>query len=164
MRASYWAVSSPLSGETPTIKRWLLRHPRLICTSRLPVPSGSTWSSAGSQSSPKKQLHRVVHRSTYQLEDAISHNFEHNNRHPKTLLDQNRRPNPDGVVSFCKPISNSGQTSCLKSPGNPSMEQCMGSYGGPLFRSPTIEELRPASLSKTTQTRTRFCGEVQMDA
>ena len=35
------------------LKRWLLRHPRFISTSRLPALPGSTWWNAGSRASPK---------------------------------------------------------------------------------------------------------------
>jgi hypothetical protein len=38
----------------------------------------------------EKQLRRGVHRSTRELQDAIRHYLELNNRHPTLHLDQNR--------------------------------------------------------------------------
>ena len=38
--------------KTPAVKSWLLRHPVSSSTSPPPAPAGSTWSSAGSPSSP----------------------------------------------------------------------------------------------------------------
>ena len=51
----------------------------------------------------EKQLCRGVHRSTRELEDAIRHYLEHNNRHPKPFVwTKTTGPILDSVARFCK--------------------------------------------------------------
>ena len=64
-------------------------------TSRPPTAHGSTWSSAGSRSSPSKWLRRGTHRSTKELERAIHALDQQLERQPSPVrLAQERRRDP----------------------------------------------------------------------
>ena len=64
-------------------------------TSRRPALAGSTWSSAGSPSSPARKLKRGSHRTVRELNADIRDWIETLEREPPPLrLDQDRRPDP----------------------------------------------------------------------
>jgi transposase len=83
--------------KTPTIKRWLLRHPRFHLHF---TPTGASWLNLVERLFAlltEKQLRRGVFRSTRELETAIRAYLEHHNRHPKPFIwTKNRRSNPSG--------------------------------------------------------------------
>jgi len=55
---------------------------RTRVSERFLAQPGGTWFAGLTE----KQLRRGVHRSTHELEDAIRHYFELNNRHPKPFV------------------------------------------------------------------------------
>ena len=94
--------------KTPAIQRWLLRHPRFHLHF---TPTGASWLNLVERwfaALTEKQLRRGVHRSNRELEDAIRHYLEHNNRHPKPFIwTKTADQILDSVARFCKLISNS---------------------------------------------------------
>ncbi|MGA7761878.1 MAG: IS630 family transposase, partial [Candidatus Binataceae bacterium] len=57
----------------------------------------------------EKQLRRGVHRSTRELQDAIRHYLELNNRHPKPFIWTKTADQIfESVARFCKGTSDSG--------------------------------------------------------
>lgn len=102
-------IDNYATHKTPSIRRWLLRHPRF----RLHfTPTGGWWLNLVERwfaLLTEKQLRRGVHRSTQQLEDAIRRFLAHNNRHPKPFVwTKTADQILESVGQFCKRISNSG--------------------------------------------------------
>jgi transposase len=95
--------------KTPAIKRWLLRHPRFHLHF---TPTSGSWLNLVERwfgLLTEKQLRRGVHRSTRELQDAISAYLEHHNRHPQPFIwTKTADQILDSVARFCKRISNSG--------------------------------------------------------
>jgi transposase len=95
--------------KTPVIKRWLLRHPRFHLHF---TPTGGSWLNLVERwfaLPTEKQLRRGVHRSIYELKDAIRAYLEHNNRHPKPFIwTKTADQILDSVARFCNRISDSG--------------------------------------------------------
>jgi transposase len=72
--------------KTPAIKRWLLRHPRFHLHF---TPTATSWLNLVERwfaALTEKQLRRGAHRSTRELEDAIRHYLDLNNRDPKPFI------------------------------------------------------------------------------
>jgi transposase len=95
--------------KTPTIKRWLLRHPRFHLHF---TPTSASWLNLVERLFAlltEKQLRRGVFRSTRELESAIRDYLEHHNRHPKPFIwSKTADQILEAVARFCKRISNSG--------------------------------------------------------
>lgn len=72
--------------KTPSIQRWLLRHPR--CHLHF-TPTGATWLNLVERffaAITEKQIRRGAYRSTRELEQAIYHYIDHRNRDPKPFV------------------------------------------------------------------------------
>ena len=72
--------------KTPTIRRWLVRHPRFHVHF---TPTGATWLNLVERffaAITEKQIRRGVHRSTRELETAIYRYIEHQNQSPKPFV------------------------------------------------------------------------------
>jgi transposase len=72
--------------KTPSIQRWLLRHPRFHVHF---TPTGATWLNLVERffaALTEKQIRRGVHRSTRELENAIYRYIEHQNDHPQPFI------------------------------------------------------------------------------
>jgi transposase len=102
-------IDNYATHKTPAIQRWLLRHPRFHLHF---TPTGASWLNLVERwfaALTDKQLRRVAHRSTRELEDAIRHYLELNNRHPKPFIwTKTADQILESVARFCKRISNSG--------------------------------------------------------
>jgi transposase len=101
--ALHLIIDNYATHKTPAIQRWLLRHPRFHLHF---TPAGASWLNLVERwfaGLTEKQLRRGVHRSTRELQDAIRHYLELNNRHPKPFIwtkpaDQIL----ESVARFCK--------------------------------------------------------------
>ncbi len=95
--------------KTPMIHRWLARHPRVHVHF---TPTGASWINLVERwfaTLTDKQLRRGVHRSTRQLEAAISHYIEVTNEGPKPFVwTKTADEILASVARFCHRISNSG--------------------------------------------------------
>ena len=95
--------------KTPAIQRWLLRHPRFHLHF---TPTGASWLNLVERwfaGLTEKQLRRGVHRRTRELQDAIRHYLELNNRHPKPFIwTKTADQILESVARFCKRTSDSG--------------------------------------------------------
>jgi transposase len=95
--------------KTPTIKRWLLRHPRFHLHF---TPTGASWLNLVERwfaLLTEKQLRRGIHRSTRELQDAIRNYLALHNRNPKPFIwTKTADQILESVAAFCKRISNSG--------------------------------------------------------
>lgn len=72
--------------KTPTIKRWLLRHPRFHLHF---TPTGASWINlveSWFSVFTRKRLKRSAHRSTRSLEQTIREYLDSNNRNPKPFV------------------------------------------------------------------------------
>ena len=72
--------------KTPSIQRWLLRHPRFQVHF---TPTGATWLNLVERffaALTEKQIRRGVHRSTRELENAIYRYIERQNDHPQPFI------------------------------------------------------------------------------
>lgn len=95
--------------KTPRIRRWLLRHPRFHLHF---TPTGATWINLVERwfaLLTEKQIRRGVHRSTRELEEAITHYIQVHNQKPKPFV---WTKTADQILAslarFCQRISNSG--------------------------------------------------------
>jgi transposase len=94
--------------KTPTIKRWLLRHPRFHLHF---TPTGASWINlveSWFSVFTRKRLKRSAHRSTYALEKTIRDYLDSNNKDPKPFV---WTKTADEIIEklgmFCKVISDS---------------------------------------------------------
>ena len=72
--------------KTPSIQRWLLRHPRFHVHF---TPTGATWLNLVERffaALTEKQIRRGVYRSTRELENTINRYIEHQNDHPQPFI------------------------------------------------------------------------------
>jgi transposase len=107
--ALHLIIDNYATHKTPAIQRWLLRHPRFQLHF---TPTGASclnlverWFAGLTE----KQLRRGVHRSTRELQDAIRHYLELNNRHPKPFIwTKTADQILESVARFCKRTSDSG--------------------------------------------------------
>jgi transposase len=95
--------------KTPSIRRWLLRHPRFHVHF---TPTGASWINLVERwfaALTEKQLRRAVHRGTRQLEATIRRYIALTNGQPKPFV---WTKTADEILSslarFCQRISNSG--------------------------------------------------------
>ena len=107
--ALHLIIDNYATHKTPAIKRWLLRHPRFHLHF---TPTGASWLNLVERwfaGLTEKQLRRGVHRSTRELQDAIRHYLELNNRHPKPFIwTKTADQILESVARFCKRTSDSG--------------------------------------------------------
>ena len=107
--ALHLIIDNYATHKTPAIKRWLLRHPRFHLHF---TPTGASWLNLVERwfaGLTDKQLRRGVHRSTRELQDAIRHYLELNNRHPKPFIwTKTADQILESVARFCKRTSDSG--------------------------------------------------------
>src|SRR3984893_14590405 len=107
--ALHLIIDNYATHQTPAIKRWLLRHPRFHLHF---TPTGASWLNLVERwfaGLTEKQLRRGVHRSTRELQHAIRHYLELNNRHPKPFIwTKTADQILDSVARFCKRTSDSG--------------------------------------------------------
>src|SRR3989304_4348700 len=94
--------------KTPTVHRWLLRHPRFHLHF---TPTGASWLNlveAWFSVFTRKRLKRSAHRSTRAREQTIRQYIDHNNAHPKPFV---WTKTADEILEklgmFCKAISDS---------------------------------------------------------
>lgn len=95
--------------KAPTIRRWLLRNPRV----RLHfTPTYSSWMNLVERwfsALTEKQIKRGAHRSTRELEDAIKSFIGQNNKTPKPFIwTKTADQILESLNRFCQRISNSG--------------------------------------------------------
>ena len=57
--AVHVVLDNASTHKTPAVRRWLVRTPGSSCTSPRPARPGSTWSSAGSANSPRRNCNEV---------------------------------------------------------------------------------------------------------
>lgn len=95
--------------KTPTIRRWLVRHPRFHLHF---TPTGASWMNLVERwfgLLTEKQIRRGAHRSTRELEEAIMEYVRSNNKHPKPFV---WTKTADEILAslarFCQRISISG--------------------------------------------------------
>jgi len=95
--------------KTPTIHRWLVRHPRVHLHF---TPTGASWINLVERwfaALTDKQVRRGVHRSTRELEAAILRYIEITNERPKPFMwTKTADEILASVARFCHRISNSG--------------------------------------------------------
>jgi transposase len=95
--------------KTPLIQRWLLKRPRFHLHF---TPTGASWINLVERwfaTLTEKQIRRASHRSTRQLETAISQYLALCNEHPKPFIwTKTADEILQTVARFCKRISNSG--------------------------------------------------------
>ena len=107
--ALHLIIDNYATHKTPAIQRWLLRHPRFHLHF---TPTGASWLNLVERwfaGLTEKQLRRGVHRSTRELQDAIRHYLELNNRHPKPFIwTKTADQILESVARFCKRTSDSG--------------------------------------------------------
>ena len=107
--ALHLIIDNYATHKTPAIKPRLLRHPRFHLHF---TPTGASWLNLVERwfaGLTEKQLRRGVHRSTRELQDAIRHYLEPNNRHPKPFIwTKTADQILESVARFCKPTSDSG--------------------------------------------------------
>ncbi len=94
--------------KTALIHRWLLRHPRFHVHF---TPTGATWLNLVERffaAITEKQIRRGVHRSTRELETAIYHYIEYQNRAPKPFIwTKTADQILASIARFCQRISDS---------------------------------------------------------
>jgi transposase len=97
-------IDNYATHKTPAIKRWLRRRFHLHFT-----PTGASWLDLVERwfaGLTEKPLRRGVHRSTRELQDAIRHYLELNNRHPKLFIwTKTADQILESVARFCKRTS-----------------------------------------------------------
>lgn len=95
--------------KTPSIHRWLLKHPRFTLHF---TPTSASWINMVERWFGKltdKQIRRGVHRSTAELEAAIMAYLEVTNEHPKPFVwTKSADQILAAVARFCLHTSNSG--------------------------------------------------------
>jgi len=95
--------------KTPTIHRWLSRHPRFHLHF---TPTGASWINLVERwfaTLTEKQIRRGVHRSTAELENAIHRYLEVTNRDAKPFVwTKSADEILENVARFCQRISDSG--------------------------------------------------------
>jgi transposase len=95
--------------KTPEIKRWLLRHPRFNLHF---TPTYSSWINLVERwfaELTTKWLRRGTHRSTEELESAISSWIDHWNENPKPFVwHKSADEILDTLASYCERISDLG--------------------------------------------------------
>jgi transposase len=95
--------------KTPTIRRWLVRHPRFHVHF---TPTGATWLNLVERffaAITEKQIRRGVHRSTRELEAAIYRYIEHQNQSPKPFVWTKTADQILGSIArFCERTLDSG--------------------------------------------------------
>jgi transposase len=109
--ALHLIIDNYATHKTPAIKRWLLRHPRFHLHF---TPTGASWLNLVERwfaGLTEKQLRRGVHHSTRELQDAIRHYLELNNRHPNPFIwTKTAHQILESVARFCKRTSGSGHS------------------------------------------------------
>jgi transposase len=95
--------------KTPSIHRWLARHPRFHLHF---TPTGASWLNLVERwfaTLTEKQIRRGVHRSTRELEVAIRNYLAVHNEDPKPFVwTKTADQILESVARFCKRISDSG--------------------------------------------------------
>ncbi len=95
--------------KAPTIRRWLLAHPRYHLHF---TPTGASWLNLVERwfaTLTEKQIRRGVHRSTAALEKAIRHYLAVYNENPKPFIwTKSADDILESVARFCKRISETG--------------------------------------------------------
>ena len=95
--------------KTPSVQRWLLRHPRYHLHF---TPTGSSWINLVERwfaTLTERQLRRAAHRSTRELEAALRHYVETYNQEPKPFTwTKTADEILEAVARFCKRTSDSG--------------------------------------------------------
>lgn len=102
-------VDNASTHKAPTIRRWLLRHPRVQLHF---TPTSASWINLVERwfaTLTEKQIRRGVHRSTRELETAIRRYIDLNNAAPKPFVwTKTADEILASVARFCHRISNSG--------------------------------------------------------
>jgi transposase len=95
--------------KTPSIQRWLLRHPRFHLHF---TPKGASWINQVERffaNLTNQQLRRGAHRSTVELERAIRDYIDSKNRNPRPFI---WTKTADDILAsierFCRRISGAG--------------------------------------------------------
>ena len=102
-------VDNVSTHKTPEIQRWLLRHPRFTSTSRPPTARGSNLIERWFAELTNKWLRRGTHRSTKELEAAITSWIDHWNEDPKPFVwHKSADEILDTLAAYCARISDSG--------------------------------------------------------
>jgi transposase len=95
--------------KTPSIRRWLVRHPRFHLHF---TPTGASWMNLVERwfgLLTERQIRRGAHRSTRELEGAIMAYLNSNNQHPKPFVWTKTADEIfASIARFCQRISNSG--------------------------------------------------------
>lgn len=95
--------------KTPTVKRWLARHPRFHAHF---TPTSASWLNQVERwlaTLTQKQIRRGTHRSTVELEKAIRSYLNIYNRNPKPFVwTKTADQILDSIKRFCMRTSNSG--------------------------------------------------------
>jgi transposase len=95
--------------KAPPIRRWLAKHPRFHLHF---TPTGASWINMVERwfaTLTEKQIRRGVHRSTDELEAAITQYIRIHNEHPKPFVwTKTADEILTSVARFCHRISNSG--------------------------------------------------------
>jgi transposase len=95
--------------KTPTIKRWLVRHPRFIVHI---TPTSASWLNQVERwfaELTNKQIKRGTHRSTLALEQAIKDYVNTYNENPKPFIwTKSADQIVESIARFCKRASDSG--------------------------------------------------------
>ena len=95
--------------KTPSVKRWLVRHPRFHVHF---TPTSSSWLNLVERwfaLLSERQIKRGTHRSTLELERAIRQYLEHYNKNPKAFVwTKSADEILASVARFCRRISDSG--------------------------------------------------------
>jgi transposase len=95
--------------KTPTIRRWLVRHPRFHLHF---TPTGASWMNLVERwfgLLTEKQIRRGAHCSTRELEEAIMAYLNSNNKNPKPFVWTKTADEIfSSIARFCQRISNSG--------------------------------------------------------
>jgi transposase len=102
-------VDNYSTHKSPLIHRWLVRHPRFHVHF---TPTGASWINLVERwfaALTEKQIRRGVHRSTRELEAAITSYIEISNTQPKPFVWTNTADQILATIArFCHRISNSG--------------------------------------------------------
>jgi len=95
--------------KTPSIRRWLVRHPRFHLHF---TPTSASWMNLVERwfgLLTERQIRRGTHRSTRELEEAIMAYLNSNNKHPKPFVWTKTADEIfASIARFCQRISNSG--------------------------------------------------------
>ena len=95
--------------KTPSIRRWLVRHPRFHLHF---TPTSASWMNLVERwfgLLTERQIRRGTHRSTRELEGAIMAYLNSNNKHPKPFVWTKTADEIfASIARFCQRISNSG--------------------------------------------------------